>query len=135
MSVLHIFRGLPGSGKTTAARKLAAETGAILIEPDALLVQDGEYQYTKERWCAAFGLAMDMVFAINIRSGCDIIFADVLPRIMDVDYVTQGLAQNGYRVTVHDLKITAEESLKRNKHNVRREDIERMAKEWEDWKE
>ena len=39
--ILTIVRGLPGSGKSTYARKLAAETGCTLIEPDALLVKDG----------------------------------------------------------------------------------------------
>ena len=38
------------------------------------------------------------------------------------------------KVVVHDLKITAEESKLRNRHNVRPEDIDRMAAEWEDWK-
>ena len=39
--ILTIVRGLPGSGKSTYARKLAAETGCTLIEPDALLVKGG----------------------------------------------------------------------------------------------
>ena len=50
MSKLTIFRGLPGSGKTTMARKLAAQTGAILIEPDELLIENGVYRYTPERY-------------------------------------------------------------------------------------
>ena len=42
-------------------------------------------------------------------------------------------APKPYEVEVIDLKITAEESLKRNRHAVRPEDIERMANSWEDW--
>jgi len=30
--------------------------------------------------------------------------------------------------------ITIEQSIERNKHNVLREDIERMAGQWEPWK-
>jgi hypothetical protein len=30
--------------------------------------------------------------------------------------------------------LTVKESMARNKHNVRREDVERMARDWEPWK-
>lgn len=33
-AVLHLMVGLPGSGKTTLAKKIAAETGAIRLTPD-----------------------------------------------------------------------------------------------------
>lgn len=132
MSILHIFRGLPGSGKSTAARKLAEETGAILIEPDALYVRDGEYQYSPNGCSFVWQSAL---FLIAVASGtdCDIIFSEVLPRRSDVQSVIDRVPDS-YRVIVHDLKITAEESKLRNRHNVRPEDIDRMAKDWEDWK-
>ena len=34
MSKLTLIRGLPGSGKSTMARKIAAETGAMHVEAD-----------------------------------------------------------------------------------------------------
>jgi hypothetical protein len=34
---------------------------------------------------------------------------------------------------VQDLHITKEESLKRNKHNVRPEDVKTMAGAWQNW--
>lgn len=133
MPTLHIFRGLPGSGKSTAARKLAAETGAILIEPDALLVQDGVYWYTPERYSMACIYAKTMIENAK-HVGADAIYADVLPTRESVEGVLFRLRDSdNYRVVVHDLKITPEESKLRNRHNVRPEDIDRMAQEWEDW--
>ena len=68
----------------------------------------------------------------------DIVFSDVLPKRCDVGSVLFCISmttRNGYEIFVHDLKITAEESKLRNRHNVKPEDIDRMAAEWEDWEE
>ena len=133
MSTLHIFRGLPGSGKSSAARKLAAETGAILIEPDALLIRDGRYDYSPKRFRDASIIAHYLVYSAS-KLCADIVFADVLPQRYEVETVIDYLfLKKYYTVIVHDLKITAEESKARNIHHVRPEDIDRMAREWEDW--
>lgn len=141
MSKLTIFRGLPGSGKTTRAREIAAQTGAILIEPDALLVQDGIYQYSPERYAMAVMQCESLIDMLTYFDGPlddgsvlvpDIIYADVLPRRADVQRVI-----NQYwfppKVEVIDCMITPKESLRRNRHNVKPEDIKRMAEQWEDW--
>lgn len=45
MRILNIFRGLPGSGKSTAAFK----SGGIVLETDQWLIQgDGEYVFTPD---------------------------------------------------------------------------------------
>lgn len=135
MSILTIFRGLPGSGKSYVANKLASETGVLLIEPDALLISDGRYQYSQLRYEAALCVSIN-ILAYASQTGADIIFADCLPRramvrrlIDSLDFVNR----DEYHIYVHDLKITVSESMIRNTHNVRKEDIERMAREWEDW--
>ena len=70
--------------------------------------------------------------ASEIRA--DIVLADVLPLRNDIGLVVGHLYHpKDYTVIVHDLKITVAESLRRNIHHVRPEDIDRMAREWEDW--
>jgi len=137
--ILTIVRGLPGSGKTTYARKLAAETGAMLIEPDALLVRGGVYWYTPERYKESIRMSL-LILARASQIEADMIYADVLPRISEVcdvikaDYFFSVVSTRGYRITVIDMPLlTVDESIARNRHNVRREDIERMAREWEPW--
>jgi len=133
--VLTIVRGLPGSGKSTYAHNLAAETGVMLIEPDALLVRGGVYDYTEARYYAAVRKSWCMVqHAAEGRA--DVVYVDVLSRLIDVKYVISWYAnQDGYGVTVVDMPLlTVKESMARNKHNVRREDVERMARDWEPWK-
>ena len=36
MAIIHLIHGLPGSGKTVFARKLEADTGAVLLNHDAI---------------------------------------------------------------------------------------------------
>jgi adenylate kinase family enzyme len=132
MPTLTIIRGLPGSGKSTLARKLSAETGAIHIEPDMFCMQDGEYRYDREKYDRAVKMARFVVNHLSGTLGCDIIFADVLPQTAQVDSFRY-LLPSHYKIVVQDLHISKEESLKRNKHNVRPEDIEAMAGAWQNW--
>lgn len=134
---LTIVRGLPGSGKSTYARKLSAESGTILIEPDALLVSRDDYDYTPDRYAAAIRDCIRMS-RIAANFGADLIYADVLPTIIDVEQLVRSiLSECGagiYAYRVIDMPhLTVEESVTRNQHQVLRDDIERMAAAWEPW--
>ena len=129
MSKLTIFRGLPGSGKSTEANKL----GTLVLSPsDMYSMRDGKYQWCQEyqerskEWCLEI---LEFCFMHEM----DITIAEVLPTIKSVmKYVTPALAK-GYNIEVIDLECTIEESLKRNIHNVPIEHIEGMAKAFEPW--
>lgn len=137
--VLTIVRGLPGSGKSAYARELAAKTGAMLIEPDALLVRGGVYRYTPERYIMACDTAGSLAWHLG-QKGIDMIYADVLPTKDDVLKVRNTAwdkvmpTDKRHVIVVHDMPLlTVEESMARNRHAVRRKDIERMAAKWEPW--
>jgi len=139
MAILTIFRGLPGAGKTQRAKYLVDKTGAMLVEPDALLIVNGAYVYTPERYEAARYRCIDIIVSAvyaDAMSPCrlhpDFVYADVLPRRYDVLEVIRVLPGE-YRVDVIDCIITREQSSLLNRHNVRAEDIDRMAREWEEW--
>ncbi len=131
-----IIRGLPGSGKSTLGRRLATEQNALFIEPDMLMYQNGEYKYNPDAYSVAAGstwLVLREFFASAPQAHA--IFADVLPRKIDVQHLIQYL-HNQRDVKVIDLPLlSVEESVRRNIHRVRREDIEYMAKLWEPWEE
>jgi len=135
MSKLIIIRGLPGSGKTALARA-EANTGTMFIEPDALLMEDEQYHYTPQRYAKAQVMSMQMVELCGIM-GCDVVYADVLPSFGDVNEVINAYCRAWKKpsfLKVIDMPmLSVEQSCSRNVHNVRREDIERMAREWQPW--
>ena len=134
--MLTIIRGLPGSGKSTLGRRLAAEQNALFIEPDMLMYQNGEYKYDPAAYSVVVGstyLVLREFFAYTPQAHA--VFADVLPRKIDVQHLIQYL-HNQRHVKVIDMPLlSVEESIRRNIHRVRREDIEYMAKLWEPWEE
>ena len=134
--IITVIRGLPGSGKTSYAQELAKQTGAILIEPDAFVTVDGKYRYDPARWGKARYLARQIMRLIATTQESDIIYADVQPTRREVADMLRDIGQYapGIRYRVIDMPpITLEESRKRNRHNVRIEDLERMIARWEPW--
>jgi hypothetical protein len=139
MSKLIIIRGLPGSGKSTFAHKLADKAGLLLIEPDALVVTDGKYDYTPHRFMDAVDTSLTLLgLAASSPTHPDCVYADVLPTVADVErvwyrYLFAG-SKDGKELVVYDMPlISVETSLSRNRHGVREEDVKRMHDTWQDW--
>ena len=135
MPTLYIVRGMPGSGKSTFARELQAKTGALFVEPDMFLMSDGKYNYTITEYPRAEERAHKCL-RVAVHGCADLIYADVLTRSASIEYLyslTYTPQLVFYKMKVFTIKITTEESKKRNVHNVQHEDIDRFAREWEDW--
>ena len=136
---LTIIRGLPGSGKSTFAHRLADRNGLLLIEPDALVVTDGKYDFTRQRFESATSTALLAVGLVGSSpTHPDCVYADVLPTIADVErvwyrYLFAG-GKEGKELVVYDMPlISVETSLSRNRHGVVEEDIRRMHDDWQPW--
>lgn len=124
---------MPGSGKSKHARELAAKTGAFVIEPDMFETVDGVYRYSEKRHGKALATAKSFAKLAMRFHGCDVIVAEVFPRLGDFAELVELARWSGYEVRVVALQISRQQSRERNRHNVRHEDIDRFAGLWEDF--
>lgn len=129
---ITIIRGLPGSGKSLLARKLASESNTIHIEPDMLCQSGGKYNFDQESYAHYEAISQSLIWDICFHTSADVIYCDVLPTRKDVQQVLSNVPDY-YAVKVIDMRISPEESLRRNRHNVNKADIARFAESWEDW--
>lgn len=103
---LHVVRGLPGSGKTMIARKLASLSGAVFIEADQAAVKAGEYATPERKLREIYGKLMPLHLA-NIMTSClcDGIYSDVLPTKEDlirvVKPINQALKEKGVKLILN----------------------------------
>lgn len=131
---LYVFRGLPGSGKTTAANKL----GCLVVSPqDMFAMRNGEYKwkevFTDPKARDKARALAELTVMHCLSSGCDIAVAEVLPKIKAVKK-WENFAENFLaNFVVTDLIISVEESLARNIHNVPENTIRSMADNFEPW--
>lgn len=150
MPTLTIIRGLPGSGKSTYGRNLAQKRGCAFIEPDMFETSGFEYTYSPESHRDALDTVLDICHQAGYHAA-DLVVADVFPYARDVRQVAT-LYRHGFecgskvsRDTARDSRArqapevsviafalpSVDVSFARNRHHVRREDIQRMHDEWE----
>lgn len=121
MATLSLFRGYPGSGKSTAAQKLFP--GVVLFENDMFLMRDGKYCWSKERVKDAINWCYSSV-ENALRCGLDVCVANTFTKFRYVNAYRQladkyGAEFNVYRCTgnfknVHGLNDTMVDSFKKS---------------------
>jgi len=116
---LYIFRGLPGSGKTTAAKS----TGMFHVEQDMFHVHKGVYSFDGQlvrrghAWCR-------QVVEDALKHGLDVVVSNTFTTLWEMQ------AYLDMEADTHVYKFTGNYG---SVHNVPQEVINKMKQRWEDY--
>lgn len=126
MASLVVIRGLPGSGKSTAARKLI-DAGYTHIEADMYHInkKTGAYEFDYARKTAAWEWVKETL-ANLLRGGQNVVLAGVFPANNTLQYLKDACNYLGADFTV----LTAEAD-HGNIHDVPEDVLRGMAAAWE----
>jgi len=124
---LLILRGLPGSGKSTFARKLSEQFGVAHFENDAYLMHDGKYIWTPEDAKNAAKRCFSDTIA-ELRSGRDAIVSNVFVTCKAVNKYVRAAEEAGAKVMV--MRMTGDYG---NVHDVPRSTLMSMRAGFEDY--
>jgi len=129
MSFLYIIRGLPGSGKTTLARKLAERYRCNFYEADQYFEVDGEYKFDVSKLNAAHRQCFTQTMA-DLAEGKDAIVSNTFTTLKEMrDYIECAMADDHL---VHVIHCDREYG---SIHNVPQKSIDRMKNRWLDNRE
>ena len=123
MATLHLMVGLPCSGKTTLAKKLEQDLGAVRFTPDAwqlqLFGQDAEHPDHDERHSKIEALQWQLARQL-LTKNIDVILDFGLWTRLERDNLKTKAAALGVRTKLHYLDVPLEVLFdrlgKRNKH-------------------
>lgn len=131
MNVALIMRGIPGSGKTTAAKRLAGMSG-VIHSTDNYFMVNGEYRFDRSQLQAHHD-ANFSAFCESLRQGVPLVICDNT-NVTKAHYqrYVDAAEQAGYIVTFVIMKHPEPEvAAARNQHGVPLETIKRMIEKWE----
>lgn len=126
MGTLYIFRGLPGSGKSTRAAKLAAELKCEHFEADQFFMVDGEYRFNPKMLHAAHGVCYTNTLN-ELYAGNNVIVSNTFTTLKEMEnYIESAVA---FGANVYIIECDGDYG---SIHNVPQEAIERMKRRWLD---
>lgn len=135
---LVIFRGLPGSGKTTAARGYleSGDFSEICAADDFFLTEDGRYLFRPDRLKEAHSSCQQKTRQA-LTEGKSVGVHNTFTTRWEMQVYIEMAEQLGAVLSVIDIfdgGCDNEELLARNEHNVPHDAIERMRSRYErDW--
>lgn len=129
MREVIIMRGLPGSGKSTYAKKQYPEYEYCSM--DNFFIKNGEYKYDAKKIFPAVNYCKNK-FQKAIEAGKNIVVDNTnLTKKEYIDYIKIA-NENGYDVIVYSfVGLTAKESFEFNSHGVPLEKCEQMEKKYQ----
>lgn len=123
MKVLTLIRGLPGSGKTTLAQKLARY--AEHVEADMYFTKNGEYNFNPAYLREAHQWCQDCA-SRKMEAGDDVIVSNTFVRLWEMDAYLTLARTHGYTVQIIECKGRFE-----NVHGVPADKLREMRLRWE----
>lgn len=132
MKQVYIMRGIPGSGKSTIACRLAGCGSYATHSTDALCMVDGEYQFDAELAPQRHAQNLEN-FKASLEKGVDVVIVDnTNVKVQQYEpYVTAAQAAGYHVAFVELLHPTLDEADERNAHGVPRDVINQMMLDWE----
>ena len=112
MAILHLVCGLPGSGKTTLAARLAETDGTIWLSPDRWLLQLDLDGYDEARRGAVERLQWDLALRL-LALGVDVILDNGFWSRAERNGLRTEAAALGARVRLHYLDVPIDELKRR----------------------
>jgi predicted kinase len=109
---LHLTCGLPGSGKTTLARRLAAERGALRFTKDELVLAAGGDLYDDELRDRVEAALIELAFEL-LAAGRSCILDFGLWSREERDALRLRARAEGVRVELHFVDVEPDELLRR----------------------
>ena len=139
MKTLLLIRGLPGSGKTTLARKLEARiTGSFEVCADDFFMEGGKYKFDPARLEEVHRKCQKEVRVAMADHDSFIIVHNTFSMRWEMQPYFNLAEKHDYRVQVVDLfnaGLSVAELAERNVHDVPHIAIKRMWARWDhDWR-
>jgi predicted kinase len=120
--MLTLIRGLPGSGKSTAAKNMKY----FHLEADMYFMRGGEYQFDASKLGAAHGWCQNAARSA-LECGMDVVVSNTFTQHWEMDPYRRMAEEVGAEFEV----IVCEGDFG-SVHNVPMEAIQRMKDRWED---
>jgi predicted kinase len=119
--MLHIIRGLPGSGKTTFAKTL----GCFHVETDMFFVQNGVYVYDPKKIAAAHQWCKNTVMQAMRTGMGDVAVSNTFTQIWEMEpYIDMCIESSRFKVYHCYGKWN-------NIHGVPTDVLQKMEERWE----